>query len=185
VAIDGVDAAGKTTLADALAARIELRGRPAARVGADGFLRPRAERYRRGHESPQGYYQDSFDYDSLRSSIEAQAAAEDAVLLVDGIFLMRPELNDLWDFRVFVQVSFDEALRRAVLRDAHLLGSPSDVLRRYRRRYVPGQRLLPRARRPGPPGGRRRRERRPSVALAAPPPVTVSLRCLTPALSPD
>ena len=48
VAIDGVYAAGKTTLADELAARIA-----AARLSADDFLRSPEERYRRGRESPE------------------------------------------------------------------------------------------------------------------------------------
>jgi uridine kinase len=63
------------------------------------------------------------------------------VLLLDGIFLLRPELNDLWDFRVFVEVKADEALRRAVIRDEDLFGSMDEALRRYRNRYRPAQRL--------------------------------------------
>jgi pantothenate kinase len=126
VAIDGVDAAGKTTLADALVAPIEELGRPVIRATVDGFHRPREERYRRGSDSPEGYYHDSFDYDSARGELleqlgpggslryrtatfafptdqfvyeRLQTAQPDAILLFDGIFLMRPELNDLWDFR--------------------------------------------------------------------------------------
>jgi uridine kinase len=41
-------------------------------------------------------------------------------------------------------VDADEALRRAVLRDEDLFGSPDEALRRYRNRYVPGQRLYAR-----------------------------------------
>jgi uridine kinase len=32
----------------------------------DGFNRPRAQRYQRGELSPEGYYLDSFDYQTLR-----------------------------------------------------------------------------------------------------------------------
>jgi uridine kinase len=42
---------------------------------------------------------------------------------------------------MFVSASFDEILRRAVERDAALLGSPAEVQRRYRARYIPGQKL--------------------------------------------
>jgi uridine kinase len=168
VAIDGVDAAGKTTLADALHSLLEARGRPVLRATIDGFHRPRAERYRRGPTSPDGYYRDSFDYDALRRELlqplgpdgsgryrsrvfdlradepvgdPPAPAPEDAVLLLDCVFLLRPELNDLWDFRVVVEVHADEALRRALVRDEELFGSPDEALRRYRNRYVPGQRL--------------------------------------------
>ena len=69
VAIDGIDASGKTTLADQLAPVIEQRGRPVIRASIDGFHRPRSERYRRGPDSPEGYYEDSFDCASLQSAL--------------------------------------------------------------------------------------------------------------------
>lgn len=59
VAIDGVDTAGKTILADELVKPLEELGRPVIRASIDGFHRPRAERYARGKNSPEGYYFDS------------------------------------------------------------------------------------------------------------------------------
>jgi uridine kinase len=63
------------------------------------------------------------------------------VLLFDGMFLLRAELRDCWDLRVFVDVRPDEALRRALVRDAELLGGAAEVRERYRRRYLPRQRI--------------------------------------------
>ncbi len=68
-------------------------------------------------------------------------APERAVLLFDGVFLLRPELRDAWDVRIFVSATFDETLRRALQRDKMLFGSADDVERRYRVRYIPGQEL--------------------------------------------
>jgi uridine kinase len=127
VAIDGVDAAGKTTLADELARRLP----GAERLCADDFLQPPEVRYRQGRESPVGYYEDSFDYARLRRAV----LASDGLLIADGIFLQRPELNDLWDFRIFIEIDPDESIRRGVARD----GAETEEL--YRRRYVPGQRI--------------------------------------------
>jgi uridine kinase len=62
IAIDGPDAAGKTSLADRLARVVPL---PAVRASLDGFHRPRAVRYARGELSAEGYYRDSFDYQAL------------------------------------------------------------------------------------------------------------------------
>jgi uridine kinase len=155
-------------LADALVAPIEELGRPVIRATVDGFHRPREERYRRGSDSPEGYYHDSFDYDSARGELleqvgpggslryrtatfafptdqfiyeRLQTAQPDAILLFDGIFLMRPELNDLWDFRIFLEIGFEESLERAVRRNAEGMDSEEALRERYEKRYIPGQRL--------------------------------------------
>ncbi len=168
VAIDGIDAAGKTTLANELAAPIQARGRPVIRASMDGFHRPRGERYRRGKDSPEGYYYDSFDYPGLKLAlldplgpggnrvyfsaifdfrsnvpvcIPEQKAPIDAVLLFDGVFLLRPELNGCWDYSIFVQANFEVAVARAIRRDASLFGAGTDIAARYWTRYVPGQRI--------------------------------------------
>jgi uridine kinase len=140
VAIDGVDAAGKTTLADELASVLRRRGREVVRVSVDSFLRPRAERYRRGELSPEGYYHDSFDYAALRETV-CGGHPRDSILVVDGVFLLRPELVEQWDLRIFVSVEPGEALRRALERDTPRFGSREEAERRYRLRYQPGQRL--------------------------------------------
>jgi uridine kinase len=167
VAVDGVDASGKTVLAGELAAAIAARGRTVIHASIDGFHRPRAERLRRGDDSPEGFYLDSFDHAAAVACLLAplgpggsrrfrraafdsrtdapvdaplEEAPADAVLVVDGIFLQRPELDAHWDYRVFVKASFETTVARAEVRDA-FLGDPAAVRERYARRYVPGQRL--------------------------------------------
>jgi hypothetical protein len=54
---------------------------------------------------------------------------------------LRAELRDHWDLRIFVDVGPEEALRRALVRDVDVLGSAADVHERYRRRYLPAQRI--------------------------------------------
>lgn len=175
VAVDGVDAAGKTTLADELVVPLAARGRPTIRASIDSFHRARVDRYRRGAESPEGYFLDSFDYDAIQANLLAplgpggtrryrraafdhrtdqavQApqllAPQRAVLIFDGVFLLRPELNGSWDFRIFLAADFDIALARAVKRDGALHGGPAASELRYRRRYIPGQQIYLRAVRP-------------------------------------
>jgi uridine kinase len=166
VAIDGIDAAGKTTLADALAPLVARRGRPAIRASADDFQRPRALRYARGPLSPDGYYEDAFDHQALRAMLlapcgpggdrryrtqtfdyrrdapldaPAQVAPANAVLLVDGVFLQRPELARCWDLVIFVHVPFEISLMRALARDSSAFGGVETVRERYARRYIPAQ----------------------------------------------
>ena len=129
IAVDGIDCAGKSTFADTLGALLQ-----AARISVDDFLRPVEERHARGVESPEGYYHDSFDNAAFRTAV--LAAPEP--LVADGVFLQRPELDDLWDLRIWLDISFEAALERAVVRDAELF---HDVRTRYERRYLPGQRI--------------------------------------------
>ncbi len=170
VAIDGIDAAGKTRLVGELAPLIEARGRPVVRASIDDFLRPTTERYRQGRYSPRGYYEDSFDLAAIRRKVldapgpggdahtvglasasgdrterrlapttQKKAVGDSGVLLFDGVFLMQPELDGCWDFRVFVRVSFATSLRRALARDIPALGDESEVRLLYETRYHPGQ----------------------------------------------
>jgi uridine kinase len=168
VAVDGPDAAGKTTLAQELIEPLQSYGRPVIRASIDGFHNPARIRYRRGTASPEGYYYDSFDYHALivsllsplgpggsrryvwalfdyRTDAEVQTpiqiAEANAILLFDGVFLLRPELTGYWDYTIFVDATFEVTLARAALRDAALFGSVEEVGRRYERRYIPGQKL--------------------------------------------
>ena len=169
VAIDGVDAAGKTVLADELVQPLERLGRSVVRASIDGFHNSAEVRYRRGTTSPEGYYRDSFDHtglidsllrplgphgtrsyrrsifdfrsDSALVSADEEEAPPDAVLLFDGVFLLRPELRRHWDFTVFVRAGFETTVQRAEHRDLELFGTASDVRRRYEQRYIPGQEL--------------------------------------------
>lgn len=70
-----------------------------------------------------------------------EVAPADAILLFDGVFLLRRELLRHWDFAIFVAVPFAETQRRAEARDVALFGSEEEVRHRYEARYVPGQRL--------------------------------------------
>lgn len=164
VGVDGVDGAGKTVFADELADAVRALGRPVVRSGVDAFHHPRRVRYQQGATSPQGYFADSYDYPLLRKvlldplgpggdrrykvaafdhrtdqPVEAawEAAAPDAVLVFDGIFLHRPELRGCWDFSVFLEVEFDVSVARCASRD----GSEPDPSAESNRRYVEGQRL--------------------------------------------
>jgi uridine kinase len=167
VAIDGPDGAGKTTLGDKLAA-VLAGGRPVIRAGIDDFHNPRADRLRRGPDSPEGYFLDSFNYEALRTllleplgpsgsrryrracfdyrldeKVEApeEEASPGSILLFDGVFLLRDELRTCWDFSIFVQADFDEIVRRVEERDRELMEGAEAVRERYRARYVPGQEL--------------------------------------------
>lgn len=68
-------------------------------------------------------------------------APADAVLLLDGVFLLRPELIDRWDLSIFVSAAFERIVARARIRALAVLGSTAEVERRFRTRYIPAQEL--------------------------------------------
>ncbi len=43
-------------------------------------------------------------------------------LIVDGVFLLSPELRSVWALSVYLHVSGDESLRRGWERDGALIG---------------------------------------------------------------
>ena len=135
VGVDGVTAAGKTTFADELVALVSP---PAVRISVDDFHRPEAERHARGR-GPESYYHDTFDLPGVREAlgrVDAQAVA-----IVDGVFLLRPELADLWDLTIFLAVDRAVALERAIVRDAARMNGVEAARARYASRYVPGETL--------------------------------------------
>ena len=136
IGIDGVDGAGKTSLAKEVAQLLTKRSRPCVRVSLDFFERSPAERYARGELSPEGYYLDGFDVERLRAHILSIGGPPELVVVVDGIFLQRPELADLWDAAVWVEADLDVAAERALPR----LDSIDAELERYCFRYLPAQR---------------------------------------------
>jgi len=167
VAVDGPPAAGKTTLADELAVVLRTQGRDVIRATIDDFLFPRARRYPRGEYSAAGCYFDTHDYDALNRvlldplgpggdrrfqnavydhaadsvlSPPVTTAPAGAVLVFDGVFLMRPELFDRWDLRIFVSTELEKTVDRAVIREQRV-SSRADVERRWRERYIPSQQL--------------------------------------------
>jgi len=164
VAIDGVDGAGKTHFADVLGKELTARGATVIRSSADSFLNPPRTRHRRGRDSAEGYYRDSFDYGRMcrllldplspggngeyvravydvrrerEVRVLPELAPDDAILVVDGIFTHRDELIRYWDYSVWLEVPFDVSIPRGAQR-GH--GDPNPASPKNRR-YIEGQRL--------------------------------------------
>lgn len=166
VGIDGFTAAGKTSFGHELAERIAVEGRPALRASLDDFKRPWKDRHLYDRESGEGYYRNAYDYEAVtrllldpcRSS-EATSCAlcgidpltqrdhssettpldADAVVIVDGVFAFRPEIDTYWDFRVWLWVDEELSLRRGAERDQDWAGTEAESL--HRDRYLVAERI--------------------------------------------
>jgi pantothenate kinase len=165
VAIDGVDGAGKTVLGRELAA-VVAQDREAHRVSVDGFHRQRSQRHAHGR-TPETFYRDSYDHDAIRrrlvrpfragkpwvravhdverevlvDPVPEPTSGAGALLLVDGIFLHRPELVDLWDASVWLHVPFELSVPRGNARFGEVGADEADPASAVNARYVGGQRL--------------------------------------------
>ena len=175
VAVDGPDGVGKTRLvAELVALAPHVAERQVLSVGVDGFHRPRQERHARG-STPQTFYEDSYDYDQLRARVLRPFRAgreivpavwdvaadrpvrpdpvepdENALLLVEGIFLRRPELAREWDATCLVTAPESVTVPRGNARFPARAGAtdPEDP---RNARYVGGQRLYQQQARLYPP----------------------------------
>jgi uridine kinase len=165
VGIDGRGAAGKSTLADALGSALGGTGLNVLRPSVDGFHHPRERRYRKGEFSAAGYYEDAYNYQAVIEYLLEPLSGDvfpvlcrqvahnwrtdmpetappitvdaNSVLLFDGLFLFRRELNTYWDLRILLDIDYPTALARALERDKGLLGEEELVRKKYDVRYEP------------------------------------------------
>ncbi|GGX58339.1 hypothetical protein [Saccharospirillum salsuginis] len=165
IAVDGVDGAGKTCFSNELADILKnLSVRPVIRASVDGFHHPRHHRYQQGKFSPEGFYRDSYNYQALKQSLldplsingdrrivtevfdcdadvpisaDPVSVPENALLLIDGIFLHRETLMEYWHCSVFLHVDFEVSVPRGNAR-FDLNPDPDHA---SNRRYVEGQQL--------------------------------------------
>ena len=151
VAIDGRTASGKTTFGDELAAALRLLGRSTLRTSLDDFKNPWRDAKEKGYDrtSGEGYYRNAYDFESARELLlkpagpegsgrvvlcahdpltgedhrnEFVTASDEAILIVDSVFAFRPEYNDFWDFRIWIEVSPQVSLERGIARDSNAEG---------------------------------------------------------------
>jgi uridine kinase len=168
VAIDGLDNAGKSKLAKELIFPLKKCKRQIINISIDGFHHPKKYRYRRGEYSPEGYYYDSFNLESIISNVleplspggnrqfrkqvfdfttdqvvesDWEIAEDHAILLFDGLFLQRQELDPFWDIRIFIDIEQDVSLERAFKRDLHYYHSLENIHKKYILRVFPAHQI--------------------------------------------
>lgn len=172
VAIDGRSAAGKTTFADALAAEVRVRGHEVLRASIDAFHRPGHKwRSQRGEWTPWTYFEEGYDYTSFQEQLlqplgpggscrcrtalfdayhdvfwpeQWQTVSDDTVAIIDGVFLLRPELAVHWDYIIWLDIDMEAMVERARRRDVAWVGSEDVVEDRYRRHWIPTHELYER-----------------------------------------
>ncbi|MBE7121192.1 hypothetical protein [Bacillus cereus] len=162
VGVSGITASGKTTFANELAEGMKKCGVQVTRASIDDFHNPRAIRYVQGKESARGYYEDAHDYiafkerllmplgpngdlsyetisHNLITDIPVQnaplVASPNMVLIVDGTFLLKKDIEHLFDYKIFVDTDFEIARKRGAKRETKAFGSYEEAERVFLNRY--------------------------------------------------
>lgn len=168
VAFDGIDAAGKTCFATDFLNSLLEDNLNVVLVSVDNFHNPKKIRYEKGVNSAEGFYLDSYNYQALiektilpfknyedKICVQSFNLANDCeefsfveiegntILILEGIFLQRKELRHLLDFTIFLEVSFDTALKRNIARamTSNLELNINEIVEKYNARYMQGQQL--------------------------------------------
>lgn len=162
VGVSGITGCGKSTFCNDLAGELAKSGRKVTRTSIDHFHNPKSKRHERGRDSAEGYYLDSHNYGAFKERFllplngvppfrysdsshnlerdtpvteQNHLADKNEIFIVDGTFLFKAELIDFWDFRIFLDTSFEVALERGVSRDSKILGGREKTALMYRNRY--------------------------------------------------
>jgi len=162
VGIDGHSAAGKTTLADELAATLRAKtARPVLRVTVDHFKRHVDLRTQYPPGSPESYYFEMFDVEAIRDKLLAPLGPGGSRryrsqimdfsgrtpidsgmhVALDGGFLQKPALSRHWDLSIYLHIEVAEVLRRGTIRDQAWMDSAAAAAARYSTYYIPGEEL--------------------------------------------
>lgn len=135
----------------------------------DDFKHPWRHAKEHGYDriSGEGYYRNAYDFTSARDLLLHPAGPEgsgkvalcahdpltgddhrdkkidapaNAILIVDTVFAFRPEYNDCWEYRIWLQVAPSVALHRGISRDSAAEGI-EEATRLHRDRYHAAERI--------------------------------------------
>jgi uridine kinase len=165
VGVTGIDASGKSTMTTLLAEELKRSGLSVEIVRLDDFHQSRADRHPTEIPEPEQYFEHGFDFERLRNEIlkpirdngilEASlvsldlledawtaerkySVSRDTIVLLDGVFLFRPDIAHFLDLIIFLEVDAKIVLERAQQRDVPAHGA--EIMQRYETKYLPAQR---------------------------------------------
>ncbi len=165
IGIDGLGGAGKTTISAQISDTLTDREIPVTILHIDDFIHPRCVRYRNDVPEWKCYYDLQWNYTPLLKLIasfrrdgtycgEVSLYNKDedgydtqeikippnGVLLVEGVFLQRPELSGVFDAVIWLDVPESERLCRVLQRDGYI-GDADAIRKKYENRYFPAERF--------------------------------------------
>ena len=163
VGLSGIDGSGKGFLAGQIEARLAQHAVAAAILNVDGWLNLPEKRFSQSAPA-ENFYENAIRFDEFFSQLvmplrngrsvhlEADFAEETGnqyrkhtydfknvgVIVVEGIFLFKPQYRQFFDLAIWIDCSFPTALARAVARAQEGL-SPANTIAAYETIYFPAQ----------------------------------------------
>lgn len=167
VAVSGKDASGKTVMADLLSEYLKSKtDRHIIRISADDFMNQRSVRRTVTDSEGESCYKHTFNFELLKKYVleplqldgsyiyktkvfdqptdcqmlsDDNKADNDAIIIMDGVFLFKSDLVDYWDLKILLETDNDVLIERGALRDAVRIGSYEEARKKYLDRYIASQ----------------------------------------------
>ena len=165
VALTGIDGCGKGYVSGRIVAALGARGLHAAGITIDGWLNLPDRRFNAA-DPGEHFYRHAIRFDEMFAAlvvplrdrrslqIDADYTEETAtvyrrhryaydrvdVIVLEGIFLLKPAFRAYYDLSVWIDCTFETALERALARGQEGL-PPAATIRAYETIYFPAQRI--------------------------------------------
>lgn len=165
VGIDGLGGAGKSSISEEIYEELSGENIPIEVLHIDDFIHPKKIRYNDNYAEWECYYNLQWRYDYLLENVinpikkngkftglielydkdedryekKSVDIKEGSVVLIEGIFLQREELSQVFDYMIYIDVPESERLKRVLKRDGYI-GTVDDIKEKYENRYFPAER---------------------------------------------
>lgn len=163
IGINGIDTSGKTEFSRKLEVYLKEKSHKVQLIHIDDFLNPKKIRYC-GKNEIENYFNRSFDIKRLQENILIPIKTKNTLhkkltllnvetdkydiekefnidketfVILEGVFLFREGIEPYLDYKVFIDIPFEQCKERAKKRDVPLYGE--EVLKKYDTKYIPTQ----------------------------------------------
>ncbi|MBD2695208.1 uridine kinase [Anabaena catenula FACHB-362] len=162
VALSGIDGSGKGYITEKLITALNEQDINAVSINLDAWHKPLIERFNSEHPA-QHFYHHAFYFDDLFQQLILPLKNQRMinlttvltgitgipqtynyqfenvdVIVLEGIFLLKRSLQDFYDFKIWIDCSFETALERAIQRNQEDI-LPEQIIEDYQKIYFPAQ----------------------------------------------
>ncbi len=164
IGIDGLGGAGKSTISETICNELENSAIHTILLHIDDFIHTKEIRYNSSYPEWQCYYELQWKYDYFIDTVKklkhginneheielydkdndsyftkSYSVKKRTVIVVEGIFLQREELQGIFDYMIYIDVPENVRMRRVLKRDTYI-GNEQQIVDKYENRYFPAER---------------------------------------------